>query len=353
MDNRLHALDSLRGIAILMVLFAHTSAWFVPSSPWIGAASQLGPRGVQLFYVVSAFSLFLSYKQRTAVGPFSYPAYFIRRLARIAPMFWIALAINFSIDGLVPRYWAPNGLTYSDVVLTALFLNGFKPDAITSVVPGGWSIAVETMFYVLLPVFFVSVKSLRGSLVAGAICLFAGTAACSWYFQSHHADYTDSTRYILYTFSWLLWLPAQLPVFALGIILYFLKEKLPSIRGLGAVWLSFAIILIAASQYLPIEGMMRSYLLAAVGFVFLCMAAMNGDMPMLDNAFLRFVGKVSFSIYLLHFLVLGYAQQINQKFFHIPEKGNFRLLGAIVFVTLVCTGLSYITYRLIELPGCA
>lgn len=334
-----------------MVLFVHTSGWIIPSSPWLLKAAELGPRGVQLFYVVSAFSLFLSYKQRMAVGPFSYRAYFIRRLARIAPMFWIAIALNVAISGLAPRYWAPDGITWGDVALTAVFLNGFKPDAITSVVPGGWSVAVETTFYLLLPVFFVSVKTLRGSLVVAAVCLSIGTAVCAWYFQAHQADYTDANRYILYAFAWLLWLPAQLPVFALGVVLYFLREKVPSSPGLGACWLSFAIVLIVASLYLPSEGLMRNYLIASVGFVFLSLAAMNGDMPILDNRFLRLVGKVSFSIYLLHFAVLTVGHKINTAFFNIAENGDLKFFAALAIVITACIGVSYLTYRFVELPG--
>lgn len=350
-SNRLTALDSLRGIAILMVLFVHTSGWITPGWPWLQQATQLGPRGVQLFYVVSAFSLFLSYKQRTAVGPFSYQSYFIRRLARIAPMFWVAIALNLAISGLSPRYWAPDGVTWSDVALTAMFLNGFKPDAITSVVPGGWSVAIEMMFYLLLPVFFLCVRSLRAALIAAALCLFIGTAVCAWYFQANQGYYSDANRYLLYSFSWLLWLPAQLPVFALGIVLYFMREKIPSSPGLGACWLALAVITLAASLYLPSDGLMRNYLLSSVGFLFLCMASMNGDLRILDNRFLQIVGKVSFSIYLIHFAVLTAGQKINHHFFGIHEAGDIKFLVAFVAVTFACVGFSYVTYRCIEEPG--
>jgi len=349
--DRLHSLDSLRGIAILMVVCTHTAGWILPSSEWLQQAAVLGARGVQLFYIVSAFSLFMSYQQRIAVGHFSYGAYFIRRIARIAPMFWVAIALNLAMSGLSPRYWAPDGLTWSDVALTALFLNGLKPDAITSIVPGGWSVAVETTFYLLLPAFFVSVKSLRGSLITATVCLFAGTAICAWYFKAHQADFTEANRYILYYFAWLFWLPAQLPVFALGIVLYFMREKLPSSAGVGMSWLAFAVLLLATSLYLPNDGLMRNYIIASVGLVFLSLSAMNGDMPFLDNRFLRLVGKISFSIYLLHFTVLKYAHEINVAFFEIPERGNLRFIAAFAAVTPICIGVSYLTYRLVELPG--
>ena len=40
------------------------------------------------------------------------------------------------------------------MILTALFLHGWHPETINSVVPGGWSIAAETSFYLLLPLLF-------------------------------------------------------------------------------------------------------------------------------------------------------------------------------------------------------
>lgn len=348
--ERLTAVDSLRGIAILMVIFAHTAGWIVPTAPWLKQVAEIGPRGVQLFYVVSAFSLFLSYAQRKADGDFSYGAYFIRRIARIAPMFWIAVVLNVAIYGLAPRYWAPNGLSWSDVALTVFFANGFKPDAITSVVPGGWSVAVETSFYLLLPIFFVTVRSMRGALVAAAICLIAGTFACEWYVATFQTDYPEATRWLPYAFAWSLWLPSQLPVFALGIVLFYIRDNMPRTRSLSVFWLALAVYLLAAAMRAPADGFARIHVTASVGLVFLSLAVMNGDLRVLDNRVLQLVGKVSFSIYLLHMTILSVAHKLAERA-GITETGNLRFFAAFCIIVPVCVAVSYCAYRLVELPG--
>ena len=348
--ERLGAVDSLRGIAILMVVFAHTAGWVVPTAPWLKQVAEVGPRGVQLFYVVSAFSLFLSYANRKADGDFSYGAYFIRRLARIAPMFWIAVALNVAIYGLAPRYWAPHGLTWSDVALTVFFANGFKPDAITSVVPGGWSVAVETSFYLLLPIFFATVRSMRGAIAAAAICLIAGTFACEWYVATYQADYPEATKWLPYAFAWGLWLPSQLPVFALGIVLFYLRGTIPQSRSTTVFWLALAVYLLAASARAPADGFTRIHVTAAVGLMFLSLAVMNGDIRVLNNRALQLIGKVSFSIYLLHMTILSIAHKLAERA-GISETGNLRFLAAYCVIVLVCVAVSYCAYRLVELPG--
>ena len=56
--------------------------------------------------------------------------------------------------------WAPNGVEWYYVPLTALFLNGYHPEMVTSVVPGGWSIVVEMTFYLVLPLLATAIRSL-------------------------------------------------------------------------------------------------------------------------------------------------------------------------------------------------
>src|ERR1700750_1903647 len=85
-------LDSLRGIAVLNVLLVHSVYWsdkrqLHPHA--IAEALYAGQRGVQLFFLVSAFTLFLSFeKRRRELRPTL--NFFIRRIFRITPMFWLA-----------------------------------------------------------------------------------------------------------------------------------------------------------------------------------------------------------------------------------------------------------------------
>lgn len=350
--DRLTAIDSMRGIAILMVIAGHSAGWIAPASPWLQQITALGPRGVQLFYVMSAFSLYLSYAQRKAHDGFSLSSYFVRRLARIAPMFWLAIILHLAASGMGPRYWAPDGVSWRDVLLTTTFLNGWEPTTINSVVPGGWSVAVETSFYLVLPVFFVLVRSMSSALLATLACMVATTVLGTWYFNAHVGAFPEAQRYLPYSFAWELWLPSQLPVFMLGIVLYFAREKLrTSHAGMGILWLSMAVLLLAIAPLAPAESFVSNHFVCAVGFVFLALAMLNGEARFLDNRLFNSIGKISFSAYLLHFLVLKALDIIARKAGVDLSPSDLSYAIGLVLVIAISASFSALTYRLVELPG--
>jgi len=354
--ERLGAVDSLRGIAILLVLAVHISGFIAPSSDWLADFTRLGPRGVQLFYVVSSFSLFLSFANRKA-GGFSYRAYFIRRLMRIAPMFWLAMALYLVTNGMGPNYWAPNGISRADAALTALFLNGWSPTAINSIVPGGWSVAIETTFYLILPFCFLWVRSLRAAVVVTVLALVARYIVCDWAFKTQLPNFPESQRYLPFSFAWEFWLPAQLPVFMLGIVLFFVREKLQAAqRGLGIFWLAGAIALITASRFVPFETFISNGFLAGAGFVLLSLALFDHDARYFDNVVLRKIGEASFSIYLLHHLVMHYSAGLIVRILDrlgLGTSGDLSYAVAFLAITAMSTAVAMVTYRLIEVPSIA
>ncbi|MCX5882897.1 MAG: acyltransferase family protein, partial [Deltaproteobacteria bacterium] len=144
-------IDALRGYAILLVLLVHSSQSVTPINQTLQLLMSNGARGIQLFYIASALTLCMSWRFRSKheISPFR--DFFLRRFFRIAPMFYVAIVFYVLLYGFSLRYGSPNGIEWWFVPLTALFLHGFHPETITSVVPGGWSIAVEMNFYLVLP----------------------------------------------------------------------------------------------------------------------------------------------------------------------------------------------------------
>lgn len=100
--------DALRGWAILAVIAFHVSVPFRGHLP--GLLSDLanqGSRGVQLFFIVSAFTLFHSLHTRTASEPNLWRNFFLRRFFRVAPFIILqssstSLLTDLGPDG-VPR----------------------------------------------------------------------------------------------------------------------------------------------------------------------------------------------------------------------------------------------------------
>ena len=149
--RRNQSLDLLRGIAILMVVAAHcglATTSFVPGlAAMVGGYGQLG---VQLFFIVSGYTMMLTYGDRVDLA--AARAFYIRGVFRIVPLFWIALVFYLLVTrGEGFREWAPDGVSARDVLLTIFFLHWTSITAVNSVVPGGWSIAVEMQFYLLFP----------------------------------------------------------------------------------------------------------------------------------------------------------------------------------------------------------
>jgi peptidoglycan/LPS O-acetylase OafA/YrhL len=139
-------LDSLRGLAILLVLFFHGIAPPVNSEPsWsstlIVAVSQYGWVGVNLFFVLSGFlitGILIDSRKR----PDYFRRFYIRRALRILPAFYATLAIL-----LVGRW-----ISWRFLVLSVLFLANITPLLGVPLQYGPlWSLAVEEHFYMLWP----------------------------------------------------------------------------------------------------------------------------------------------------------------------------------------------------------
>src|SRR5947199_8521127 len=93
--------DALRGYAILAVLVVHTRIALRQAIPAkLSMVLGFGEHGVQLFYLVSACTLFWSLANRTSADRAPIRAFFTRRLFRIAPMFYLAIITGLLIDGL-------------------------------------------------------------------------------------------------------------------------------------------------------------------------------------------------------------------------------------------------------------
>ena len=106
---KLRYIDALRGIAILAVMMVHTSHHGANNyNDLFRSMFNEGARGVQLFYLASAFTLFLSYNYRKEKENHVAGNFFIRRFFRIAPMYYIGIIYYIFQDGLGPRYWLGN-----------------------------------------------------------------------------------------------------------------------------------------------------------------------------------------------------------------------------------------------------
>ncbi|MDR2954857.1 MAG: acyltransferase [Prevotella sp.] len=337
-------IDSLRGIAVLLVILVHVgtvldnTTQYFPQEGLLLNIIHNGAYGVQLFFVVSAFTLMMSHYNRLD-EPDKNRNFFIRRFFRIAPMFYLAI-VYFTFFRYVnidfPHFdFSPVPLKC--LLSEATFTSSLFPPFTNNYVPGGWSVSVEFLFYLSLPLICSKIKNFNSALILFfSTLLFAIIADPIIKANTYHPYYHSFNFFI------------QLPVFPLGIIGYFyLNRKEHDIKPVS--WI-FAAILILIFCYIAIP----KNIMFSLVFVLLLIIQAKYSFKLFSNRLLAAVGKVSFSMYLVHFALVYFFNKIHFSYvLGIDGFGtsflNFILMYAIV-VTLTFV-ISSLTYRLIELPG--
>ena len=229
--GHLDHLDALRGIAVLGVVLVHSFVWFghplvLPGS--VASVAFSGQRGVQLFFIISAFTLFLSHDQRKGESA-PLRNFFIRRICRIAPMFWLAALLSY----LWLRPWFGTPAQF----LPSLFLvQGFLPYSIGYGPAGGWSVGTEVCFYLSLPLLQHWIRRPRDTVIALTISLPA------MYLLGRGLAHFDHANVGYYTFNGYL---VNLPVFLMGVAAYFLYKR----GARGERFISALLITLACTLY--------------------------------------------------------------------------------------------------------
>jgi peptidoglycan/LPS O-acetylase OafA/YrhL len=352
--KHLDYIDALRGFAILGVIAVHASI-AVPDLGWaLRLIADQGARGVQLFFVVSALTLMLSWHQRKdGVLPF-----YIRRIFRIGPMFWLAMVFFIAVEasGLPIGYWPPLTVSWSNVLASATFTHGFFPQTIRGVVPGGWTIANEMTFYLLLPLLVVTLRTWGTTIFAlfAAACLallMAVLAHFGWLFP-------DLDRELVEQFAFLSF-PNQFVAFLAGILVFHVLHAFPGPaprRALGAGLAACAAAIVAIPF---IAAALHGYLLHtsyvmpilyALPFALWTWCLAKGGGGFLVNRVTRYVGKVSYSAYIWHFPVLGLLHKSGLFVFGPVVPGWLQFLAIFAAAVALTVGVSSITYRLVEAP---
>jgi peptidoglycan/LPS O-acetylase OafA/YrhL len=362
-------IDAVRGLAFLAVLFNHVAkvdgrfpGWWIWNN---------GYYGVQFFFLASAITLCCSMESRKTKDKKPVVSFFIRRLFRIGPMYWLAIILYWCLpfDSLRSDWLRPfsgeTGPAPLDFGLNALFLHGWVPSAFNTVVPGGWSIGVEMTFYLIFPLLFYYLNSLNRAALAVA----AGILFTIIYFRTlgpflQANFYSDNNSPWFFTqFGF----PAQLTVFLIGIFAYHLLRN-DNIKILTKNKLSSLCILIVSLFFLASVlnrgggGFIPMVILVVVGLTGVILALSGQTMPWLVNPWLRYLGKISYSCYLVHFAALSFVfhyfkvdhSLLAQSDNYLSSFHNIVVYVKVMTLALVLTaGISTLTFNLIENPGIA
>jgi peptidoglycan/LPS O-acetylase OafA/YrhL len=176
--ERYHGLDTLRAIAILLVLMYHYMA-FVSGMPTFGWLSTAGWIGVDLFFALSGYLVGNQVIRSINSGHgVNLVGFYGRRILRTWPLFWLILAAYF----IFPEQMGgkPPPALWRFLTFTQNF--NLQPGTAFS---HAWSLCIEEQFYLLLPLVVIITSKMRRPVVTSWIILasLVGAGVAARYFM--------------------------------------------------------------------------------------------------------------------------------------------------------------------------
>jgi len=360
-------IDVLRGLAILLVIAVHSEQQIEGLPTLWASLFNYGQLGVQLFFVASALTLCLSMKGRNE--NYHIIKFYIRRVFRIAPVYYFGIVLYFFWRTAKGYYKSqalqmPDSYNFIGVLENIFFLHGFDPRNFNFVVPGGWSVATEMTFYAIFPFLYLLQNKLGAKrfIIFSAVTIglsFVIQYSLIFLVQPILIDYrllkgkifNDGFGFIYCSIF------NQISVFLIGIITYQSLGKVIINKVLIGAFLLLSVfsyyLLNATILSTGMNGFMYP-ILSSVSFLILALWLSNPKHKFKSkiSRMLINVGRVSFSMYLLHFLLIDVLRFIYVKFIFVYLTSTIsQLFIFYLSLTAITYYFSKLTFMLIEKPG--
>jgi len=360
------SLTGMRGIAAFLVFLYHYEALHPGirldlAVPLIGSILQFplgfGFAGVDIFFVLSGFLLTLPFARATLAGQPGprLPRYFKRRFLRVFPAYYAQLFIILAIGAWFVT-WTPQTATSFIAQLLMFFNIGWNP--VKPMVGVWWTLPVEMGFYLLLPLLAPFMRPRRWiPVLLGGLIL--SMAYRSW--AAANFGPLDSGQVFLVASQ----LPGSLTEFLLGASAAMLVQfvslhdrprpvawKLDLMFVLGllipAVWLWQVVLSAGAEYWLGHWGMIVAPLALGLPLSMAVLGLYWGSRLgalLLANRMIYFLGLISYSLYLWHFVVMQQIQFVlGNSYASLPHWVTFPL-NAMAVITVASA-----SYYLVERP---
>ncbi|WP_158820401.1 acyltransferase [Granulicella sp. S156] len=348
-------LESLRGLLAANVLACHAlvSFYCFRTGQWAQAPSRfynyIGTESVEMFFFMSAF-LFWS-KCLSPKGLGGYGNFLLKRFRRLAPAYYVSVSLILLIVLARTHFHlvvAPLAFL-GQVALWFLFIpipttNGLPVTAINAYVT--WTLCLEIIFYLFLPLLFRIFKGYR--IVAGI-----GAAMAIYGFLALRGISTASDFHKT-SVAWLIVLFLNLFFgfgFGLGMLLAFIFHKCPS-EWLAVLrqrrWTPVPLLCLAAPMLLHVKLYDAPQFLCVIVF-FAFVAAGNDLFGLLSWRGVFLLGTVSYSFYLMHGIMLYLMSHGLDRWVRIVSLSPWRYWSFICVVAAVTVCLAKILHRHVEL----
>ena len=346
-----------------------------PSLRPLGAFGLMGAFGVSVFFVLSGYLLsrpFWKHLFRGEAMP-SLKVYALRRAARIAPAFWLALTVSFVLD--ITLFAVPvSALKVFRYFAAMVFLGGWHWSLVFPVDNNGplWSIGLEVASYVFMPLCLAILFRLKVRSAAAAflcwICIIGVVLAVHWFvLNSWPIDPADRGWEFGLLGGAKFWVPRFSPVsffsiFAIGILAGGLQLVWrPRVRWLSDFAVLAGAALCVGTMIAHVGGPTEGYGFLGIPYGYpwfplgaaLMLAAFPSSVLLAriaDNPVVVFVARISFGLYLWHLLVLSVMGALWIKGARDGGINDLRqwalvIVACLAFTTTIATASYYLLER--------
>jgi peptidoglycan/LPS O-acetylase OafA/YrhL len=360
-DLHLGKIDFLRGLAILLVFIYHSQLILFPNYEITDlnkngtvniknardlilnfSPTAFGGSGVNLFLIISGFLLHLGYLKNE--NSFNASTFYSKRFWRIFPPYWFSLLFfSFAYYGINYYLFSKTGL--KDFILHFFTFHNLFDDTFFTINPSFWSLALEIQLYMLYPIFLILRKRI------GTGWTFIIILSLSFFFLLIGILFNNFGLKQSYSLSvlirWFVWVAG-----AYFAELYFDQKQLLKKGGLYISLIAF-LAMIGSTYYLYTNYL--SIYIGTLAWIILIDWFLNSETVKINSLLskqMRTLGICSYSFYLIHQPILSQLLfffngiGLNSRLFY------FRILN-IIPVFLITFLISYISYKLIELPSVA
>ncbi|MBU0761607.1 MAG: acyltransferase, partial [Candidatus Altiarchaeota archaeon] len=330
---RLSTIEGLKGLAILFVTLFH-----LDFNSFSG-----GFIGVDIFFVISGFLITGSVLRDIGDNNFSLWNFYNRRIRRLFPamLFTLGISAIVAFYTLSPQHFE----SYAGSVISSLFLVSniffysesgyFGIDAIFKPLLHLWAIGVIGQFYLFFPLILLFLLKFRKKhlLLIGLLLLGITSLVASEYYTQVDLD----AAYFL--------TPLRFFEFIIGSMCYWLKElKIPDKFKEFGIIAGLTLIIYSATffhKYTPFPGF--NALVPTIG-VALVILSKNPRYSgyILRNKIITHIGKISYSLYLVHWPIIVFFNYMSFITVTLSEK------TILLLASLIC---GEILYLLIEIPN--
>jgi peptidoglycan/LPS O-acetylase OafA/YrhL len=343
-------LDSLRGVAILLVVFYHGFFWSNGLTGLSGIAklfvnlTRVGWLGVNLFFVLSGF-LITGILADSKTKEHYYRRFYVRRALRILPAFYALLLVLCFIPSQNKTY----------LILSFFYLSNLaSPLGVPMTYTMLWSLAVEEHFYFVWPVF---VRLLSGR----ALMIYAVTIVCAepfmraWYFFRHWPEGSGYLTWLVadgLAMGSVLAMAVRLPQFTRKRLAFIVLTSIGAAASMALVGARYGILtqrrLLGASLLLTVAHL---FFLGALGLTLLL--GTSGWKRLVNVPGLQFFGEISYGLYLIHWLFFAGYDAVVTKYWpraHLIGGSMEHLLPRFICAAGLASISAFLSRRYFEEP---